>query len=276
MNKKAITIFSFFIKLIIIACFLVMIVGASFIGHDPFYSDSNKILMAPNAEHFLGCDHLGRDLAARIFMGVQSSLYMALIAVFINFAIGTILGGIAGYFENLWGDVIMRLTDMLLAFPGLVLSIAVVGVLGPGLFNTLIAVTISGWAEFARLARALTLTEKHKEYIYTAKLNGVSHIRLFYKYMLPNMSSQLLVFSVASIGRMILRFSGLAFLGLGFQPPTPELGLILSEAKNYMQLAPHYMIYPGVALFIMVFAFNFYADILRDKFAVRGSVEQQG
>ncbi len=276
MRQKITKLFEFVVKTMITLCLLIMIFGSSFIDQDPFYSDADKILAAPNAEHVLGCDHLGRDLSARIVKGVQSSLYMAMLAVAINFIIGTVFGAIAGYFDNGLSDLIMRLTDMLLAFPGLVLNIAVVGLLGPGFFNTLIAITISGWAEFARLSRVLTLTEKQKEYTITAKLNGVSHFRLFYKYIFPNIFSQLLVFSVASIGRTILRFSGLAFLGLGFQPPTPELGLILAEAKNYMQLAPHYMIYPGIALFIMVFSFNFYADILRDKYDVRSSAVVKG
>lgn len=258
-------------------CLLVLLFGDALITQDPYFSDANQILSPPDKTHILGCDHLGRDLYSRIIKGVQSSLSMALLGVSINFFVGTLLGTLAGYLEHGIGQVIMGLADMMLGFPGLVLSIAVVGVLGPGVFNTLIALTVSGWAEFSRLARVLVLGEKKKEYLHTAKLNGAGHVKILLRYIFPNIFSQLLIFTFVSLGSFILRFSGLSFLGLGFQPPKPELGLILSEAKNFMQLAPFYMIYPGLALFLMVFAFNFYADILRDRLDMKeGTLAQKG
>lgn len=257
------------ILIIFIATFIllniILIFGQFLITHDPYHTDALLTLQKPNKEHILGCDHLGRDIYSRTIIAMQSSLLMAIIGVSIIFITGVTLGVMAGYFEGYIDNIIMRLADMMLAFPGIVLSIAIVGILGPGTRNTLIALIIPGWAEYARMARALTISEKKNEYITTAILNGNNQAKIIYRHIMPNIIPQLVIFTALSISGFILKFSGLAFLGLGFRPPRPEIGLMLSEAKDYMQVAPFYMLYPGIALFMIVFVFNALANILNGR-----------
>ncbi|MFV0515831.1 MAG: ABC transporter permease [Aminipila sp.] len=260
---KKIVLWVFFVIFAMLV--VILLFGHKIAMHDPYLTDSSLTLMPPNMEYIFGCDHLGRDIFSRTILGMQSSLFLALVGVSIIFVIGTTLGVIAGYLGGAVNSIIMRFADMMLAFPGVVLSIAIVGVLGPGTFNTLLALVIPGWAEYARMTRALTIGEKEKEYIKTGILNGNNKAKIIAKYIIPNIMPQLIVYCALSVSSFILRFAGLAFLGLGFKPPRPEIGLMLSEAKDYMQVAPNYMLYPGIALFIIVFVFNILADILRDN-----------
>lgn len=256
----------FFIFLLIMMSILIFIsVFAKYIiPFDPYYSDARDVLAKSDSVHIMGCDHMGRDLFSRIILGIQSSILISLITVLINFVIGTVLGIVAGYMGGKVKSIIMRFTDVMLAFPGLVLSIAIVGVLGQGVSNTIIALVISGWAEYARMSLALTISVKDNEYMKTAIFHGCDNKQIIFRYIFMNILPQLIVFASLNFSSAMLRFSGLAFLGLGVKPPRPELGLMLSESKDYMQLAPSYMIYTGFALFFTVFVFNFFADYMQD------------
>lgn len=194
--EKEKNIFRFFktVKIIPILIFLVVIIvsiiSPLFLKHDPYFTYSGKELLSPNSEFLLGTDDFGRDLLSRIFSGVKSSLYYTIIGVLINAFIGIYLGAIAGYYDNKISEIIMRLTDVMLGFPGIILSMTVVGVLGPSITNTIIALSISGWAEFCRFTRALILKEKTNEYVTTAILNNNSNFRIIRRYLLPNILPQ--------------------------------------------------------------------------------------
>ncbi|KDE65845.1 ABC transporter permease [Fusobacterium necrophorum] len=232
---------------------------------DPNYADVTVTLHGPSGKHWFGCDYLGRDIFTRVIYGMRSSTMLAVIGVSIMLMTGTIIGMFCGYYSNPLSHLFMRIADMMLAFPGTVLSIAIVGVLGPGILNTLLAILIPGWAEFARVARALTIEQRENEYIKTAVLNGNTNFSILFRYILPNIMASLFVYTSSNIGNFILRLAMLSFLGLGLRPPRPELGLILSEAKDFMQIAPFYMFFPGLALFMIVFVFNSLSDFLRDR-----------
>ncbi|HEY4532619.1 MAG TPA: ABC transporter permease [Fusobacterium sp.] len=254
----------FFILFFVLLC-LIVFFPSFFSDVDPNYVDVAETLHGPSEKHWFGCDYLGRDIFTRVIYGMRSSTILAVTGVSIMLIIGTILGMFCGYYSNPLSHLFMRIADMMLAFPGTVLSIAIVGVLGPGILNTLVAILIPGWAEFARVARALTIEQKENEYIKTAILNGNTNFSILFKYIFPNIIASLFVYSSSNMGNFILRLAMLSFLGLGLKPPRPELGLILSEAKDFMQIAPFYMFFPGLALFIIVFVFNNLSDFLRDQ-----------
>lgn len=269
-SKKIFLVFIIFLFIILM---FITFFGHFILPYDPYVADSKEILSLPSSEHIMGFDHLGRDLFSRVITGIQSSMIMSIIVIIINFFIGTTLGIIAGYYGNITKTIIMRITDMFLAFPGMILSIAVVGVLGQGTFNTIVALLISGWSVFARMALSLTIEQKDKDYMITSIFHGCSKIQIIFKYIFLNILPQMIVFSVLNLSTTIIRFSSLAFLGLGFKPPRAELGLMLFESKKYMQLAPHYMIFSGIALFIIVFTFNFLSDFITDYIEFKSEVD---
>ena len=214
--------------------------------------------------HWFGVDSLGRDIFSRVLVGAQISLAAGVFAVFIGAAMGTVLGLVAGYYEGWWDRLIMRICDVLFAFPGILLAIAVVAVLGSGIANVIIAVAVFSIPAFARLVRGNTLVLKQQTFIESARSIGSSDTTIIFNHILPGTVSSIVVFFTMRIGTSIISAASLSFLGLGAQPPTPEWGAMLNEARADMVIAPHVAIFPAVAIFLTVLAFNMLGDGLRD------------
>ena len=233
-------------------------------GRSPEDAVLTDALQKPSSEQNFGTDKLGRDVFTRVIFGTRTSLTAALSVVAIIFVLGTILGIIAGYFGGIVDAVIMRISDMMVSFPGMVLAIAIAGILGASLQNAVIAVSLVSWTKYARLARSLVLKIRHRDYVAAAVVTGSKTPYILYKYMLPNVTPTLIITAATDIGSMMLELAGLSFLGFGAKPPTPEWGLMLNESRQYFQSAPWTMIFPGLAIFIVVVVFNLLGDSLRD------------
>ena len=248
------------IIIILIAVFAPVLSG----GIDPTAGDLRDAIMAPDATHMCGTDKMGRDIYSRVLYGARISLVSTFILVALVFVIGTALGVVSGYFGGWVDAVIMRIADMMIAFPGLVLAIAVAGMLGASMRNAIIAIALVTWPKYARMARSLVLKIRHTDFVYAAIVTGSSTWRMLWKYMLPNTITTLVITAATDIGGMMMELSALSFLGFGAQPPTPEWGAMLNEGRDFMQSAPWMMIYPGFAIFITVVVFNMLGDNLRD------------
>ena len=221
-------------------------------------------LQAPSLLHFFGTDEVGRDIFSRVLVGAQISLAAGVFAVLSGAVPGTLLGLFAGYYGGWWDRVIMRICDVLFAFPGILLAIAVVAILGSGIANVIIAVAIFSIPAFARLVRGNTLVLKQQTFIESARSIGASNMSIIFNHILPGTVSSIVVFFTMRIGTAIISAASLSFLGLGAQPPTPEWGAMLNEARADMVIAPHVAIFPTVAIFLTVLAFNLLGDGLRD------------
>ncbi|CPR19048.1 glutathione ABC transporter permease GsiD [Brenneria goodwinii] len=250
----------FVLLLIIIALFAPYLV--------PFdaenYFDYDRLNEGPSLMHWLGVDSLGRDIFSRILLGARISLAAGILSVSIGMLIGTALGLLAGYYEGWWDRVIMRICDVLFAFPGILLAIAVVAIMGSGMANVIVAVAIFSVPAFARLVRGNTLVLKQQTYIESARSIGASDWTIICRHILPGTVSSIVVYFSMRIGMSIITAASLSFLGLGAQPPTPEWGAMLNEARSDMVIAPHVAIFPSLAIFLTVLAFNLLGDGLRD------------
>lgn len=221
-------------------------------------------LAAPSAEHMFGCDEFGRDLLFRILWGTKYSLMIGVCAVLVSLVVGGPLGAVAGYYGGWIDNVIMRIMDVFLACPFILLAMAIVTALGTSIPNLLIALGVSGLANYARVTRAAVMSVKDKEFIEAARALGANDFTIILKYIIPNAMAPILVQFTLGIGSSILNVAGLSYIGLGVQPPTPEWGSILTAAKVYMRDAWHISVIPGIFLVITVIAFNLFGDGLRD------------
>jgi peptide/nickel transport system permease protein len=221
-------------------------------------------LQAPSAEHWFGTDDFGRDILSRIIYGAQISLWVGFFSVLGSIIVGTTLGIVAGYFGKWVDTLISRFFDILLAFPSILLAIAIVAVLGPSLQNALIAIAVINIPTFGRLVRSKVLSLKEEEFILAAKSQGMKHSRIIIHHIFPNSIAPIIVQGTLSIGTAIIEAAALGFLGLGAQAPDPEWGMMLADAKSYMQHAPWTMIFPGLAIMLTVLGFNLMGDGLRD------------
>ena len=232
--------------------------------YDPDAADMGNAFQSPDEDHWFGTEKLGRDVFSRVLFGTRVSLAASLVLVSSIFVIGTTLGVIAGYFGGKIDTVVMRLSDMMISFPGMVLAIAVAGILGASVINAIIAIIIVSWTKYARLARSLVLKIRHKDFVYAAEVTGTKTSRILLRHMIPNVIPTLVITATTDIGTMILELAGLSFLGFGAQPPTPEWGLMLNEGRAYMLSCPWLMIFPGLAICLVVIVFNLLGDSLRD------------
>lgn len=228
------------------------------------YFDYDRINATPSAAHWLGVDALGRDIFSRVLMGARVSLAAGLTSVLVGSVLGTTLGLLAGYYEGWWERLIMRMCDVLLAFPGILLAIGIVAILGGGMVNVIFAVAIFSVPTFARLVRGNTLALKHLTYVEAARSIGASDWTIITRHILPGTVSTVVVFFTMRIGTAIITAASLSFLGMGAQPPTPEWGAMLNEARSDMVNAPHIALMPSIAIFLTVLAFNLLGDGLRD------------
>jgi len=228
------------------------------------YFDYDKLNAPPSWQHLFGVDSLGRDIFSRILMGARISLAAGFVSVAFGALVGTVLGLVAGFYEG-WADrVIMRLCDVLFAFPGILLAIGIVAILGGGMANVIIAVAIFSIPTFARLVRGNTLALKHLTYVEAARSIGADNATIIARHIFPGTISAVVVYFSLRIGTSIITAASLSFLGMGAQPPTPEWGAMLDAARSDMMTAPHVALFPAIAIFVTVLAFNLLGDGLRD------------
>lgn len=251
---------------------LTAIVGPSLVSYKPEAMDLDNLKQPPNAQHLLGTDSIGRDILSRVVYGARISLSMGIIASAVSLCIGIFFGLIAGYFGGTVDAFFSQVFDIFLAFPSLLLAIGISAVMPPGLTSAMLAITLVGWAGFARLVRGITLSLKEQTYVEASRALGASPARILYRHILPNALPLILVAGSLRVGGFILLEAALSFLGLGVQPPTPTWGSMISLNRAYINSAPWMVIFPGLAISITVISFNILGDFLRDKLDPRMQV----
>ena len=252
------------LALIAIVVWVSELMGKQILPYDPNYSDMTKSFIWPNAEHWFGTDQLGRDLFSRILDGTKISLFVGVAAVTISLSSGVLLGAVAGYRGGKTDSVIMRIMDMMLAIPSILLAIAFMAALGKGLDKAVIAIGLVSIPEYARIVRGSILSVKENDYVQAAKVIGNRDSRIIFKHILPNIISLIVVRATLGISTAVLDTAALGFLGLGVQPPYAEWGDMLGRARGFIFTAPYTLIFPGIAITIIVLAFNLLGDGLRD------------
>ena len=247
---------------------LLLVLGSIFapilVPYSPTSTDFSALQQPPSGKHWFGTDQLGRDILSRVLYGARVSLAAGLISVLLALLLGGLIGLLAGFYGGWIDDVLMRLTDAMLAFPFLVLAIALAAVLGPSLQNTMLAIGVVTTPVFARLIRGQVLAERPRDYVQAAVALGGSDGRVITRHLLPNILGPLIVQVSLSTATAVLAEATLSFLGLGVQPPTPSWGSMLNDARGYLSQAPHMALFPGLAIFLAVLAFNLIGDGLRD------------
>ena len=255
---------------LVAGCFVTLLVLLAIfapwiVPYDPEgYFDYEALNAGPSAAHWFGVDALGRDILSRVVMGARISLAAGLLSVTIGAVIGTLMGLLAGYYQGWIERIAMRISDVLLAFPGMLLAIGVVAILGSSMVNVIVAVAVFSVPAFARLVRGNTLALKEMTYVEAVRSLGASDLTIMVRHILPGTVSPIVVYGTMRIGTSIITAASLSFLGMGAQPPTPEWGAMLNEARSDMVVAPHVALFPALAIFFTVLAFNLLGDGLRD------------
>lgn len=258
------------IGLILLTLFLVAALFAPLLApYDPFDQQLKAGLAPPSAEHPLGQDKLGRDLLSRILYGARISLWVGVATVTISLTIGCLVGAMAGFFGGWIDELFMRLVDVFLAFPGILLAIALAAVLGPSLRNVIIALSVMGWVGYARLVRGQILVVRELDYVAAARALGAGPLRIMTRHLFPNIAAPIIVEATFGIAGAIVTEASLSFLGLGVTPPTPSWGAMLSDGRSFLLLAPHLTAVPGLAIMSVVMALNLLGDGLRDRMDVK-------
>ena len=249
---------------IIVLLLCVAVLAGALAPADPYAIDLEGRLAQPSAGHALGQDSLGRDVLSRLLYGSRVSIMIGVVSVLASAIIGTTIGVVAGYRGGWIDEITMRILDIFLAFPGLLLAIAVMAILGPSLQNVIIALTLSGWKVYARVARGQALVEREKEYVLACRAMGVRPIAIIFRHIMPNIAAPLIVTATLGMAGMIMQEAGLSFLGLGAQPPTASWGGMLADGRFYMLSAYHLTLFPGIAIMVTVLGFNFLGEGMRD------------
>jgi len=258
--------------ILLVLLVLTAIAGPYLAPQDPLAMDLDSLKQPPSKAHLLGTDSKGRDIFSRIVYGARISLAVGIIASALSLCIGIFFGLIAGYFGGRTDVILSQIFDIFLAFPSLLLAIGISAVMPPGLVSAMLAITLVGWAGFARLVRGLTLSLKEQTYVEASRALGARPARILYKHILPNALPLILVAGSLRVGGLILLEAALSFLGLGVQPPTPTWGSMISLNRAYINSAPWMVIFPGLAISITVISFNILGDFLRDKLDPRMQV----
>ncbi len=243
---------------------LVVIFARLLCPYDPNAQDYSAALQAPSLTHWAGTDQYGRDMFSRILVGLQTSILATLSLVAIITLVGSAVGVVCGYWGGFWDSLIMRLSDICLAFPGLVFALAVAAILNGGLTGAVIALAVISWPKYARIARSQALAQKSTLYVAAARLAGDTSAQIIFRHILPNSAGPVLVTAMLDIGTMLMELAGLSYLGLGAQPPTAELGNMMSGGRSMLQTYSWVVIGPGVAIFLAVVIFNLLGDTIRD------------
>ena len=253
------------VGLFFIGCLVFLAITGPWISpYNPLIPDPINRLKGPSAIHLFGTDSLGRDLLSRVIYGSRTSILIGLIAVSISLVPGTLLGLLSGFYGKKVDEPIMRFMDIMLAFPAILLAIFITAILGPSLLNTMIAVGIVYIPHYARIVRSSVLSLKEQEFVQAVRSIGGSNLRIIALHIFPNTIPPIIVYATLGMGTAVLQAAALGFLGLGAQPPTPEWGAMLSEGRQYIQMAPHVAAFPGLAIFTLVLGFNLFGDGLRD------------
>lgn len=263
--KRLLGNFAFTAGLLLTVLLVLVALAAPLLApYDPNFQETSRRLEQPSKQHLLGLDDLGRDVLSRILFGARISLRVGFSVVLLASVIGITLGAISGYFGG-WADtIVMRLSDILLAFPGILLAIALVAVLGPSLNNVILALATIGWVSYARLVRGQVLKVREMEYVTAARALGARSPRVIMLHVLPNVINPVIVMATLGLAGAILAEAALSFLGLGVQPPTPSWGAMLTSGRRYLGLANHLAIFPGAAIMLAVMGLNFLGDGLID------------
>ena len=249
---------------VVLIAVLAAVAGPWLVPFDPASQELALRLEGPSAAHWFGLDELGRDIFTRVLSGARISLLVGLVVVGVSATIGIAMGSVAGYFGGRIDEAISRLIDVLLAFPGLLLAIAMVAVLGPSLTNVVLALSLIGWVGYARLVRGQVLRARELEFVQAARALGATTSRILTRHVIPTTLPAVTVQATLGMGGAILAEAALSFLGLGVQPPTPSWGTMLNYGRGHLLDAPHLTVFPGIAIAILVLGFNFLGDGLRD------------
>jgi ABC-type dipeptide/oligopeptide/nickel transport system permease subunit len=260
----------FWLMAVLLICFALF--AGFFAPYNPLKTDYAHMLEAPSRAHFFGTDQLGRDLFSRILHGGKNSLLIAFAVTAIVSVTGILIGTVAGFIGGFFDGLLMRISDMLMAFPGYIFTIAIVSFIGVGTSNLILAMSVTGWTFYARISRSLVLSIKNNVYIEQGRLGGASNMRILSYYIVPNILPSLLVNISQDIGSKLLTISGLSLLGLGAPPPAPEWGFMLSEGKNYMYSEPWMLLFPGMIILLTVVIFNLLGDSIQELMNPKESV----
>ncbi len=233
---------------------------------DPYSLDLGAELAPPGGIHRFGAGENGVDVLSHVLYGARVSLIVAVFVVLVSGSVGVLLGGVAGFFGGWIDDLVMRIVDILLAFPGILLAIFITSVLGPSLVNVVFALSFTGWTGYARLTRAQLLTLRERDYVQAARALGAPSSRILFRHLLPNAAGPLLIQATFAVPGAILAEASLSFLGLGAPPGTPSWGALVDQGTQYLLVAPHIALFPGLAIVVTVLGFNFLGDALRDAF----------
>lgn len=253
------------IGLLVLILFVLVALSAPLVAPlDPNEQDLSARLEGPSAQNLLGRDEFGRDVLSRIIYGSRVSLAVGILVISISLAVGVSVGIVVGYLGGWVDELAMRVVDIVLAFPGILLAIALMAVLGQSLFNVVLALCITGWAPFARLARGEALSVRERQFVLAAKALGASTLRIVTRHILPNIISPILVKATLGMAGVIVAEAALSFLGLGVRPPTPSWGAMLNAGRAFVLVTPHLVIFPGITIMAVVLSLNFFGDGLRD------------
>ncbi len=249
---------------LIVALCLVALLAPYIAPHDPLDPNLPQRLQSPGGEYLLGTDNLGRCIFSRIVYGTRITLKLGAIVVGITSCTGVLLGAVAGYRGGVVDEVVMRLVDVLLAFPGIILALVIAGLLGPSLYTIMFALSLIGWTSYARVVRGAVLSVKEREFVEAVRSLGAGEVRILFRHVLPNVMAPVIVMATLGLAHVILSAAALSFLGLGVQSPEPEWGAMLNLGRDFLRTAPNMTIFPGLAIMLTVLSFNFLGDGLRD------------
>ena len=263
-KKQRIQMKIFLFTALAAALLLITIFAKYICPYDPYAQDLTQAMQPPSAAHLMGTDTYGRDMLSRVLIGAQTSISSTFALVAIITVFGTVVGIFCGYYGGIVDSVMMRISDVCLAFPGLVFAMAVAAILDGGVRNAVIALALISWPKYSRIARGQTLSVKNLPYMQASQMAGDSVLQMIFRHVLPNIAGPILVTSMLDIGTMMMEIAGLSFLGLGAQPPVAEWGSMMSSGRSMLQTYPWIVLSPGLAIFISVVIFNLLGDTIRD------------
>lgn len=256
---------------LVIALLLVALFSEQLAPYDPYEQNLAEAMQPPSARHIMGTDRHGRDMFSRVLVGGKTSIYATLALVAAISVFGTVVGTLCGYYGGRVDSIVMRISDVCLAFPGLVFAMAVAALLGGGISNAVLALAVISWPKYSRVARSQTLALKSSSFVNAARLSGSSSTQIILRHILPNILGPILVTAMLDIGTMMMELAGLSFLGLGAKPPTAEWGNMMSSGRSMLQMYPWIVLSPGIGIFISVVLFNLLGDTVRDYLDPRNS-----
>ena len=263
------------ISLIIIGFWIVAVLLGRVLGLHGNEVDLNSVLANPSITHWFGADDLGRDILARILRGVEVSFFVAVVVTVVTMLVGVTIGLLAGFYGGKLDKILMQITDIFLAFPGILLAIAFAAVLGPGIINLMFALCLTGWVSYARLTRGQTLSLRNRQHILASESLGATPLRMMWRHILPLLLSVLIVEATYSLASIMIAEASLSFLGLGIQAPNASWGAMLRDAVRYMLVAPHYVLLVGASLMSLILAINLGGDYLRDKLDIASYINEK-